>query len=78
MFTFHRKRRIKVKLLPLAFGGYEASATNGRMTVYQCYGSTKEAAIEMALWRFKEFYNDHSDTDDTNTSLPPKVKMRVY
>jgi hypothetical protein len=33
---------------------FNASAHNGKVSVFNCYGSTPEAAKEMALYRLKE------------------------
>lgn len=48
-------RRGKVKYRVWNFGGtYQACASNGKMAVWNCYGSTPEKAKEMAEFRLKQ------------------------
>jgi hypothetical protein len=45
-------RRGKVKFYVWNYGDtYIASANNGKLSVWNCYGSTEETAKEMALYR---------------------------
>jgi hypothetical protein len=63
MFFLRRKKRIKVRTSLAENGGYYASATNGYMSVYDSYGSTKEAAIEMALFRLRKFEEEEAEKE---------------
>jgi hypothetical protein len=48
-------RRGKVRYHVFDFGNtYNVFASNGKLSVSNCYGSTPEAAKEMALYRLKE------------------------
>jgi hypothetical protein len=49
---------------------YQAWATDGKLTVYNCYGSTKEAAKEMALFRF------HQVQDEKDSGHVPRQGMK--
>lgn len=33
---------------------YRASASNGRLTIWNCYGGTQEQALEIAKYRMKK------------------------
>ncbi|MFJ5716515.1 hypothetical protein [Neobacillus sp. NPDC093127] len=37
---------------------YNAMASNGQMSVYNCHGSTPEQALEMAKYRLKKFLEE--------------------
>ncbi|MEH7086698.1 hypothetical protein V7139_28815 [Neobacillus drentensis] len=51
-FWYHRRGKIKYRVW--GFGiEFRAYASNGNLTIWNCYGSTPEAAKEMALFRFK-------------------------
>lgn len=53
-------RHGKIKFHVLDFGDYyKASASNGEITVWNCYGSTKKAAKEMASYRLQKAINEH-------------------
>lgn len=52
---FRSKNRVKVNIVYIGDGSYVATATDGKRSVYNCYGSTKESAKEMALFRLRKF-----------------------
>ena len=53
MFLFKDGRFIKVRILD--YGDYyKASASTKDCSVWNCYGSTREQAKEMALFRLKK------------------------
>ncbi|MEH7439548.1 hypothetical protein V7182_18890 [Neobacillus drentensis] len=60
MLLFRRKNRIKVTIFYNGDGGYKAMATDGKLGVYNCYGSTKEAAKEMALFKLRKFQEEQT------------------
>lgn len=52
-FWYYRRGKVKYRIYD--FGDtYMASASNAKRTVWNCYGSTPEAAKEMALWRLNQ------------------------
>ncbi len=54
-------RRGKIKFTVYDFGDYyNVSASNGRLIVYNAYGSTIEEAKKMALWRLRNSNSDKS------------------
>jgi hypothetical protein len=52
---FQRKNRVKVKVFYLGNDNYGAMATDGERSVWNCYGTTKEAVKEIALYRLRKF-----------------------
>jgi hypothetical protein len=58
--VFRRKKRVKVTIFYNDIDGYRAMATDGERTVYNCYGSTKEAAKEMAIFKLRKFQEEQS------------------
>jgi hypothetical protein len=52
-FWYYRRGKIRYRVWDL---GYEckAMASDGKVSVWKCYGSTKEAAKEMALFRLNQ------------------------
>jgi hypothetical protein len=55
-FWYYRHGKIKYQVWD--FGDtYNASAHTGKVSVWNCYGGTPEAAKEMALYRLKEALN---------------------
>jgi hypothetical protein len=55
-FWYYRLGRIKYQVFD--FGNtYNVMASNGKITVSNCYGSTPEQAKELALYRLKEAIN---------------------
>ena len=54
-FFYFRKGKLKFTVLD--FGNtYNASVTDGKVAIVNCYGSTKEAAKEVALFKLKQHY----------------------
>lgn len=52
-FWYYRKGKIKYNVYD--FGDtYMATASNGKITVLNCYGSTEKSAKEMALFKLKQ------------------------
>ncbi|WP_066317025.1 hypothetical protein [Bacillus sp. FJAT-29814] len=52
-FWYYRRGKIKYRVLE--FGStFNASASNGIITVYNCYGGTPEQAKEMAAFKLKK------------------------
>lgn len=52
-FRYYRHGKIKFHVLD--FGDYyKANASNGEITVWNCYGSTKKAAKELASYRLQK------------------------
>ena len=49
MLQFRKKDRLKVKVWTAEEDGYVAMASDGDRAVWNCYGSTREAAKEMAI-----------------------------
>jgi hypothetical protein len=56
---FWKKNRIKVKVYECN-DGYDAMATDGERSVWNCYGSTKEVAKKMPLYRLQKFQEEHA------------------
>lgn len=46
-----KRNNVKVKVYHVSNECFSAWATDGKLNVYNCYGSTKEAAKEMAMLR---------------------------
>ncbi|WP_028392710.1 hypothetical protein [Bacillus cihuensis] len=62
-------RRGKIKFTVYDFGDhYNVSASNGKLSVHQCFGSTPEQAKEMAIWRLKTF-------DDRNKNRKAPIRI---
>ncbi|CAH2714784.1 hypothetical protein BACCIP111895_01960 [Neobacillus rhizosphaerae] len=50
-------RRGKIRYHVFDFGDtYNAMASDGKVAVFHCYGSTPEAAKEMAFYRMRRVY----------------------
>ncbi|MBT2697245.1 hypothetical protein J7E79_07450 [Bacillus sp. ISL-40] len=64
MLFFRRKNRIKVQVFYAGDDGYSAMASDGKLGVYNCYGRTKEAAKEMALYRLRKFQEKQRTPDE--------------
>lgn len=56
-FWYYRRGKIRFYVWDLG-DTYNVSASNGKMIVYNCYGSTPESAKEMALYRLKKALNE--------------------
>lgn len=57
-------RRGKIKYWVTDFGDtFSCLASNGKLTVYNCYGSTPEHAKEMALYKLNSAMN-RDDNDN--------------
>ncbi|MEH7503303.1 hypothetical protein V7152_15040 [Neobacillus drentensis] len=52
-FWFYRRGKIRYRVWDLGFE-CRASASNGKFTVWNCYGSTPDQAIEVAKFRMKK------------------------
>jgi hypothetical protein len=65
MLLFRKKDNIKIKVRALNAGGYDATISDGTMTVFQNYGSTREAAEEMARYQLRKY---KADADKPRTS----------
>ncbi|WHY94704.1 hypothetical protein QNK12_15120 [Neobacillus cucumis] len=50
-----KKKRVKVRVFYNGNEGYVAMATDGERAVWNCFGSTKKSAKEMALFNFWKF-----------------------
>ncbi|PAE33333.1 hypothetical protein [Bacillus sp. 7884-1] len=50
-----QKKHVKVKVYHYNEDSYVATATDGERTVCECYGSTREAAEEMARLKLRHF-----------------------
>ena len=55
-FWYYRKGNIRYNVWDYG-DTYNASASNGQLTVYNYYGSTPEAAKEMALFKLQTALN---------------------
>jgi hypothetical protein len=55
-FWYYRRGRIKYRVWDEG-DSYSASASNGNLTVWNCYGSTSKQAKEMALFKLKAGLN---------------------
>lgn len=67
-FWYYRKGKIKYRIFD--FGDtYMASASNGKITVYNSYGSTVEAAKEMALWKLKQVIQENLNKENKNYTV---------
>ena len=55
-FWYFRSGKVRYRVWDYG-DSYNAMASNGQMTVYNCYGSTPEQAKEMAKFRLKEALN---------------------
>jgi hypothetical protein len=63
-FWYFRKGKIKYRILN--FGNtYCASAHNGKVSVWNCYGSTREQAIEIAKYKMRVALQG-DDLDESN------------
>jgi hypothetical protein len=58
VYRIFRPNWIDVQVIRTDENEYVAIASDGKFTVYQNYGSTPEAAREMALWNLKKCYED--------------------
>ncbi|NWQ40368.1 hypothetical protein MLOOGBEN_06605 [Bacillus sp. EB106-08-02-XG196] len=58
MFLFRKMDSINIKVRALNAGGYDATISDGTMTVYNNYGSTREAAEEMARYQLRKYKAD--------------------
>lgn len=63
-FWYYRHGKAIVRIWKNNDGTYEAVASNGIATVCKCYGSTFEAAKEMAIFRLTELLKDKVPLDD--------------
>ncbi|MBT2727816.1 hypothetical protein J7E63_12795 [Bacillus sp. ISL-75] len=52
-FWYYRRGKIKYRVWDLGFE-CKASASNGDLTIWNCYGGTREQALEMAKFRMKK------------------------
>jgi hypothetical protein len=62
VFLFRRKNRVKVTVFKDG-DGYNAMATDNKLGVYNCYGSTEEAAKEIALYKFRKFQEEQTSKE---------------
>ncbi|MEC1157135.1 hypothetical protein [Cytobacillus horneckiae] len=46
-----------------------ATASNGKITVLNCYGSTEKSAKEMALWKLKQTIQVSLNDEDKNYTV---------
>lgn len=53
-----RKNHVKVKVYHVSNDCFSAWATDGKLNVYNCYGSTKEAAKEMAMLKLSKIQDE--------------------
>ncbi|WP_180229971.1 hypothetical protein [Bacillus sp. AFS073361] len=53
-----RIKRVKVKVWYHGENNYNAMATDGKLSVFSCYGTTREAAEEMARYRLRIFQEE--------------------
>jgi hypothetical protein len=53
---YYRRGKIKYRVFSVG-NSYNAFASNGNLTVWNCYGSTPEQAKEMARFKMKELSN---------------------
>ncbi|QIZ08476.1 hypothetical protein HFZ78_18640 [Priestia megaterium] len=58
-FWYFHQGKIKYKVFDHG-DTYKVMATDGRTAVWNCYGSTPEAAKEMALFKLKLALNEES------------------
>ena len=54
-FRYFRRGKVKYKILDLG-DTYKASASDGNIAVWNCFGSTPEAAKEMAEFQLRRAY----------------------
>jgi hypothetical protein len=64
---FFRKNQVKVKVYHVSNDCFSAWATDGKLNVYNCFGNSKEAAKEMALFKLSKIQEERAS--DTNQSL---------
>jgi hypothetical protein len=57
MFLFQKKNRIKIEVCEW-HDGFRASAYDGKCSIHSCFGTTPEAAEEMARLKLKQFQED--------------------
>jgi hypothetical protein len=55
MLLFRKKDRVKVTVHHFGADGFMASAYDGKLGVHNCYGSSREAAEEMARVQLRQF-----------------------
>lgn len=55
-----KRNNVKVKVYHVSNECFSAWATDGKLNVYNCYGSTKEAAKEMALFKLNKFQEERA------------------
>jgi hypothetical protein len=55
-FWYYRHGKVKYQIWDNG-DHYHVDASDGKITVCNCYGSTREAAKEMALFRLKQAQN---------------------
>lgn len=68
-FWYFRLGKIKYRVTYLG-DTYRASASNGKTTIWNCYGSTPEKAKEMAHFHLKKVLSE----DIHKTEAPPSGK----
>ncbi|MBY0099445.1 hypothetical protein [Mesobacillus maritimus] len=56
-FWYFRRGKVKYRVLDLG-DSYEANASDGNIAVWNCYGSTPEAAKEMAEFQLRRAYEE--------------------
>lgn len=61
-----RKSHVKVKVYLVSNDCFSAWATDGKLNVYNCYGSTKEAAKEMAMLRLSKIQDESASASNQN------------
>lgn len=63
-------RRGKIKYNVYDYGDtYMATASNGKITVLNFYGSTEKSAKEMALWKLKQTIQASLNDEDKNYTV---------
>ncbi|MBN6887280.1 hypothetical protein ACUXCC_002304 [Cytobacillus horneckiae] len=59
-----------------------ATASNGKITVLNCYGSTEKSAKEMALWKLKQTIqvslNENYTVIHINNSKVKRIEILNY
>lgn len=59
-FWYFRCGKVKYRVLYLG-DTYKASASDGKIAVWNCYGSTPEAAKEMANFQLRRAYEESEE-----------------
>jgi hypothetical protein len=63
------RKKIGVEVKVWYFGekeGYNAMASDGERTVWNCKGTTEEAVREMALYKLRKFQEEEANENVTN------------